>query len=151
MRFFTIAWWMGLQGEELPSPAPAYAAHLATIRDRLPSDLLATEETVSLHDARLRELRLPLAKGTLTLGLDNYAGDERITLTYSGVERFESIADPEVGLGGPTGYGDLGYCEVDALPDGTLEHRILFSSGIELRVTFRGFRLHRTNLPAAAM
>lgn len=146
MRFFTMAWWLGLQAQETPDPAIAYAAHLATIRDRLPPDLIATEEWVSLHDTRLRELRLLLTEGTLTLGLDSHAGDERITITYSGVERYESIADPEVGLGGPAGYGDLGYWEVDVLPDGALEHRMLFSSGIELWVTFHGFRLTRTNI-----
>lgn len=96
----------------------AYAAHLAAVRDRLPPDLLATEEAVSLHDTRLRELRLLPVEGTLSLGLDSYAGDERLTLTYTAVERFESAADPQVGLGGPAGYGDLGYCEVEALPDG---------------------------------
>lgn len=141
MKFFTMAWWCGCQTGDAGDPSAAYAAHLAAVRDRLPPDLLATEESVSLHDARLRELRL--ADGTLVLGLDSYAGDERLTLTYTGVERFESAADPAVGLGGPAGYGDLGYCEVDALPGGAFEHRLLFSTGIELAVVFRGFRLQR--------
>lgn len=136
-----MAWWCGIQTGDAGDPSAAYTAHLATVRDRLPPELLATEESVSLHDTRLRELQL--ADGTLTLGLDSYAGDERLTLTYAGVERFESTADPEVGLGGPAGYGDLGYCEVDALPGGTFEHRLLFSTGIELAVVFREFRLQR--------
>lgn len=143
MRFFTMAWWCGTQTGGAGDPSAAYAAHVAAIRDRLPPDLLATEESVSLHDTRLRELRLLPAEGTLALGLDNNAGDERLTLMYTGVERFESTADPEVGLGGPAGYGDLGYWEVDALPSGAFEHRLLFSTGIELVVVFRGFRLHR--------
>src|SRR5262245_24988929 len=138
-----MAWWCGCQTGEAGNPSAAYAGYLAAIRDRLPPDLLATEESVSLHDTRLRELRLLPAEGTLSLGLDSYAGDERLTLTYTGVERFESTADPEVGLGGPDGYGDLGYCEVDELSGGTFEHRLLFSTGIELVVVFRGFRLQR--------
>jgi hypothetical protein len=141
VRFFTTAWWCGIQTDGVGDPSDAYAAHLAAIRERLPPDLLVTEESVSLHDARLRALRL--VDGTLVLGLDSLAGDERLTLTYTGVERFESVADPKVGLGGPAGYGDLGYYEVDALPGGTLEHRLLFSTGIELIVVFRDFRLQR--------
>ena len=144
VRFFTMAWWCGTQTGDAGDPAAAYAAHLAAVRDRLPPDLLATEEAVSLHDTRLRELRLLPVEGRLSLGLDSYAGDERFTLTYTAVERFESAADPEVGLGGPAGYGDLGYCEVEALPDGRFEHRLLFSTGIELAVVFRGFRLQRS-------
>lgn len=145
MRFFTMAWWCGCQTGDAGDAGAGYAAHLAAVRDRLPPDLLATEETVSLHDTRLRELRLLPAENTLTLGLDCHAGDERFILTYSGVERFESHADPDVTLGGPGGYGDLGYCEVDALPGGLFEHRLLFSTGIELAVTFRGFRLRRSD------
>jgi hypothetical protein len=141
VRFFTMAWWCGTQTGDAEARSAGYAAHLDTVRDRLPPDLLATQESVSLHDTRLRELRL--AEGTLTLGLDSHAGDERLTLTYTSVERFESVADPEVGLGGPAGYGDLGYCEVDALPGGAFEHRLLFSTGIELVVVFHGFRLQR--------
>jgi hypothetical protein len=144
VRFFTMAWWCGVQTGEGGDPAADYAAHLAAIRDRLPPDLLATEELVSLHDTRLRELRLLIAEESLSLGLDSYAGDERLTLLYSGVERFESSADPEVGLGGPAGYGDLGYCEADVLPGGAFEHRLLFSTGIELVVVFRKFWLQRT-------
>jgi hypothetical protein len=138
-----MAWWCGVQTGEGADPFAAYATHLAAIRDRLPPDLLATEESISLHDTRLRELRLSVAQGSLSLGLDNCTGDERLTLVYTGVERFESSADPEVGLGGPAGYGDLGYWEVDVLPDDAIEHRLLFSTGIELIVMFRGFRIHR--------
>lgn len=143
MRYFTLEWWRGVQIGSDDDPAAEYASHLATIRDHLPPDLLATEESVSLHDSRLRHLRLLTAERFLSLALSNYAGDERITLHYSGVERFESTADPDAGLRGPFGYGDLGYCEVNLLPGGSFEHRLLFSSGIELVVAFRGFRLLR--------
>ena len=141
MRFFTMVWWGGdHKGDD---PIPAYAVHLAAIRDRLPPDLLATQESFSLHDARLRELRLSLKDRSLRIALESYAGDEHLTLIYSGVDRFDSFADPNVYLGGPGGYGDLGYCEVDVLPSGTFEHRILFSTGIELAVEFQGFQLLR--------
>jgi hypothetical protein len=142
VQFFTMQWWSGIQagGDD---PVPRYAAHLAAIRDRLPMELLTIVETVSLHDARLRELRLAVNDGMLSIELDSYAADERFALLYSKVSRFESSADPKLGLRGPAGYGDLGYDEVDVLPDGAFEHRLLFSSGIELAVAFRAFRLQR--------
>lgn len=77
------------------------------------------------------------------LVLDSHTGDERFTLTYAGVERFESSADPAVGLRGPAGYGDLGCRESDALPSGAFEHRLLFSTGVEMAIVFRSFRLRR--------
>ena len=144
MRYFTLSWWRGMQSGEGDDPVAGYAAHLAPIRDLLPPDLLATEESVSLHDARLRELCFLTAESSLLLVLSSYAGDETLKLSYSGVERFESRADPDVGLRGPFGYGDLGYCEVNVMTGGAFEHRLLFSSGIELVVVFGGFRLHRT-------
>ena len=92
----------------------AYATHLAAIRDRLPSDLLAIEQSGSLHDTRLRELQFLADEGLLSVTLDSLGGDVRFTLCYSGVKRLESAADPALCLGGPGGYGDLGYCEVAA-------------------------------------
>ncbi len=142
MKFFTMDWWCDVQRGDVSDPSVPYGAHLAAIRDRLPPDLLATEESVSLHDARLRDLRF--AERSLVLGFDDHDADERLTLTYLDVERFGSTSDPEVGLGGPGGYGDLGYCEMDVLPTGAFEHRLLFSTGIEFSVVFRGFRLHRS-------
>ncbi len=135
-----MGWWSGDDGDD---PLAAYAAHLDAIRDRLPPDLLATQESVSLHDTRLRELRLVVAERSLSVALDSHSGRERFTLTYGGVEQFESSADPKVGLNGPAGYGDLGYCEVSVLLTGAFEHRLLFSTGIELIVVFRDFRLLR--------
>jgi hypothetical protein len=141
MRYFTLAWWCG-EGER-GGPRFEYELHLEFIRDRLPPDLLATQQTVSLHDARLRTLVVAPSVATVRLTLESHDGNEQFTLSYSGVELFESAADPAVGLRGPHGYGDFGYDEVDVLPNGTFEHRMLFSSGIELRVVFVGFELRR--------
>jgi hypothetical protein len=139
VRYFTLAWW--LTPDE--SAAAEYARHLSAIRDRLPPDLLATQESVSLHDSRLRELAVSPVAATARLVLESHRGDERLILSYSGVEAFESAANPDVGLRGPHGYGDFGYDEVDVLPGGSFEHRMLFSSGIELRVVFAGLQLRR--------
>ena len=146
VRFFTLDWWCGCQIGQAGDPRTDYAQHLDAIRARLPADLLALQETISLHDARLRQLVVLPAAGTVQLVLESYAGRERYILEYLGVGRIESSADPDVGLGGPHGYGDLGYDEVDVLPSGAFEHRLLFSSGIELSLEFRGFELKRQNL-----
>ena len=70
--------------------------------------------------------------------------DCRIQLTYRGVERLVSTADPATGLPGPHGYGDLGYDELDAVGPGVFEHRMLFSTGIELPIRFSGCSLQVT-------
>ncbi len=138
MRFFTPEWWCGIQDGDLSNdPAEDYRSYLATIRDRLPRGLLALQETVSLHDGRLRVLELSPSNATLLLrvdGDDGSGGLRRFTLRYSGVNSFRSIADPAIGLRGPHGYGDWGYDEVDVTEAGEFEHRILFSSGIEFVV-----------------
>lgn len=143
MRFFTREWWCGIPGVDLVSDrARMYRSYLATIRDRLPAGLLALQESVSLHDGRLRELDLSPSHATLILrvdGDDGAGGRRRFTLRYSGLRSFQSIADPAIGLCGPHGYGDWGYDEADVMEEGRFEHRILFSSGIEFIVQFTGF------------
>ena len=147
MRFFTMDWWSGDDPEDRPDSAFAdYAVHLAAIRDHLPADLRATQESVSLHDCRLRVLTLNAAQQSLVLTLESHDADERLTLIYCGVERFESYADPDVGLGGPAGYGDLGYSEVEMPTPSSFEHHLLFSTGVELVVTFRDFALQRVRV-----
>jgi hypothetical protein len=125
-------------------PAESYRTYLATIRDRLPADLLALQESVSLHDGRLREFEHSPSTGTLRMlidGDDGNGGLRRFTLRYRGVSFFRSFAEADEGLPGPHGYGDLGYDEADVAESGELVHRILFSSGIEFVVQFTGFEL----------
>ena len=143
MRYFTMGWWCGSQGGDAGDPAADYARHPDAVRHRLPPAVLAAQEAVPFHDARLRELVVRPAAATARLVLDAYAGGGRFDLTYRGGERVESAADPDVGLPGPHGYGDLGYDELDVLPDGAFEHRLLFSSGIELAIAFRDFEWRR--------
>lgn len=155
MRFFTLAWWCGVQEGRVDNPSADYWAHLEALRSRVSAEQLPVLEALlalALHDANLRQLRLEPAAATLHISLENrYAGGEGFTLAYSGVEQFTSESDRCVG-GSDQGYGDLGYDEVDLSPAGAFVHRMLFSSGIELAVAFRGFELLRGNAaePAAA-
>jgi len=85
-----------------------------------------------------------VSRGAISMslaGLDESGGARRFEIEYQGVSRFVSTADPDTGLPGPHGYGDLGYDETDVDDAGLLVHRILFSSGIEFEVTFEKFSI----------
>ena len=137
-------WWCGCQQPEDSDPIPGFRSHLARIRNRLPADLLALQESVSLHDSHLRKINLDTRLNTLEIRLDGDDGRgsrRQLRLSYTDVVSFYSIADPDTGLPGPHGYGDLGYDEADGTDDGHFEHRLLFSTGIELQIVFGGFKL----------
>lgn len=148
MKYFTLQWWAAETGDRQPA-FQAYYTYLATVKPRLPVALRRLSEDVSLHDGRLRRLLFVAARNELAIDLDGYDFDRvrrshcaaKIGLAYRGVTSFESLADPEAGLAGPHGYGDLGYDEIEILASGLFQHRMLFSSGIELVVTFAGFTL----------
>lgn len=144
MKFFTLDWWCGLQQPEGHDPIPAFQKHISTIRERIPEGLLALQETISLHDANLRSLDYSNQDNSLTLRLDGddgAGGFRQFTIRYGEIASFKTVADPERGLPGPHGFGDVGYDEADITADGHFEHRLLFSSGIEIQIIFRGFEL----------
>ncbi len=144
MKFFTIEWWLGIQSNEMSDPLVAFAEHIAILRDKLPPDLIVLHESVSLHDAILRSFEHQADFNRLTLIIHGYNGSgvrRLFTLCYDGVRAHRFISDPKLGFSGTTGFGDLGYCEPDILPDGLFQHRMLFSSGIELQIDFTEFKL----------
>lgn len=105
-------------------------------------------DEVNLHDARLRNLEVDVAARRLDIGLDGFHygldGNEvcrrSISLSYLKLQWMRTTNDPSQSLGGPDGYGDLGYDEIELMPDGSLEHRLIFSSGIEVQVRFGEFQ-----------
>ncbi|PQO27113.1 DUF4085 family protein [Blastopirellula marina] len=144
MKYFTLKWWMGLQEGRGVDPIEDFQEHVTSIQDALPQDFRELLESVSLHDAHLRRMEYDAAAQALEMQLDGCSeqGQRRkITLRYLQVESFLSTAHPKLGLPGPFGYGDLGYDEPYVLAGGRFEHRILFSSGIELRIRFGDFQL----------
>jgi hypothetical protein len=73
-----------------------------------------------------------------------YVEDKRIglqdfRLTYHGVLSFQSNSNPDKGFAGSAGYGDLAFDEFEVLQEGLFEHRMIFSTGIEIAVQFKGF------------
>ena len=139
MRFFTMAWWRDVQAGSAANPTDAYERHLASLRP-LPTAIAELDGLPSLHDARF--VRLDRTGDSLELVLDRW-GERgawmRTKLLYGGVEGLTLSADPDGALPGPIGLGDLGYYELDTVAPGLFEHRLLFSSGIELSVQFRSF------------
>jgi hypothetical protein len=148
MKFFTIEWWSGETNYDA-SIFDRYQIFINSFLDRLPADhrRLATE--LSLHDAHLLNLVAALDRRTVQLHLDgrgfnatnkSYFG-RRFTLTYSGVTKIETTANPTKGLPGPHGFGDLGYDEIELLDSGSIEHRMLFSTGIVLSIQHSDFSI----------
>jgi hypothetical protein len=153
MRWVTMAWWRG----DVPrSTAEGYTAHFESIRHRLPESLRDFHQTVTLHDAKLLRLEVDLEAQRARFEYDGYLWrpdvmpDQpcRWVLHYEGVRSIRSAAEPAGGLPGPDGFGDYGYDELDVTPDGLVEHRMLFSSSIQLTITFRKLAVERTDAPA---
>jgi hypothetical protein len=152
MKFFTIEWWSGEVVDD-SHLFDDYRKHVEGIFGDLPPDHQRLDREVSLHDAHLLNLDIDLRSATLTLDLDGSGFDEesnsyfgrRFCLRYTEVESFKTTANPEKGLPGPHGFGDLGYYEIYMLEAGLFEHRMLFSTGIVITVLHRGFNLNYTD------
>ncbi len=154
MKYFTIEWWAG-EVEDDSHLFDDYRAHIEHIFADLPPDHQRLTNEVSLHDARLLRFTADFDKRTLMLDLDGCGFDQssnsyfgrRFELQYSEVDCIETTANPEKGLPGPHGYGDLGYYEIDLISPGLFEHRLLFSTGIVLTVRHRRFTLTYVDHP----
>lgn len=146
MKYFTLRWWEG-KVENSMAVNERFCRYVTSVKKSLPKDLWRLFWNVSLHDAHLR--RLHFAHNKLELKLDGERWDKgkhrpglrRFRLRYEGVSRMTSLANPKRGLGGPKGYGDLGYDEIEVIDREVFEHRILFSTGIELQIRFSNFAL----------
>lgn len=151
MKFFTFEWWCRRQSDgSLPDPGPAYEAHVREFRDQLPAELLRLDGELSIHDARLRQLTLDVAEQTLVLLLDGdewSGGAPQIALRFGGVTGFNTTANGEMSLPGASGYGHLGYWELDLAPGG-YEVRMLYSTGIEMSICFREIAIETAENPS---
>ena len=142
MKYYTMDWWAG-GCDDSNDPIEAYWRYIDQVRAQLPPGLKRLADT-NLHDAHLRRLSCSFIHRTVAMEFNVLQIVEpnrstyrrRVSVVYAGVESIASAADPEVGLGGPHGYGDHGYDEIEVLQPGAYEHRMLFSTGIELVVRF---------------
>ena len=151
MRYFTLDDWIADQDYSSSSTArppgeaaAAYADYLTSIHAQLPSDLQQMLATICLHDAALRELAVDNVARRVVLVLDagnlSMTEPRRVRLSYEDALGLRCLSDPARALAGPRGFGDLGYDEIELLGAAAFEHRLLFSSGIELAVQFQRFR-----------
>jgi hypothetical protein len=146
VKFFTLDWWHGVQEFESRDVFDEYQIHFDRISDRLPHSLVQLHQEVSLHDANVTSMTTAVDAGVLQIQLLGYTregGVRRIQLGYSGVKTIQVLTGSP--LGGPTGFGDLGYCEVHVADAELLEHDLLFSSGIELQIMFSDLDLTWTD------
>ncbi|MDX2197538.1 MAG: hypothetical protein SF069_01045 [Phycisphaerae bacterium] len=143
MRFFTFQWWSG-HCEQVDVIAE-YEEHFEAVRSHLPPTAAHLHDAESLHDSRVEAFDIDMLANCVILRLtgfsrhDGHERDRRFELRYGGVSRVVFGPSPEQPLGGPGGFGDLGYDEFDLSPEHRFLHRLLFSTGIELEITFRSF------------
>lgn len=153
MKFFTLAWWSSAC-EDSDALFRKYQVFVADFFDRLPDSYQRLHRDLSLHDSRLRRFDADYRHQTLEIHLDGHGFDRtdnsyferKFTLRYYDVKQVLTVSDPQQGLPGPHGYGDLGYDEIELLSSGELEHRLLFSSGIVLTVRHGGFKIDVSDL-----
>jgi hypothetical protein len=151
MKYFTLDRWIADQDiaavdvSEIIALQRNYSDYLKSIQQRLPRDFQRMLKAVCIHDGNLLRLHTDLEKRTVLLKL--HAGDAsmkrgcRLWLRYGDVSRLMNSSNPRKGLPGPYGFGDIGNDEIELLPSGRFEHRILFSSGIEFAIEFAQFEM----------
>lgn len=144
MKYLTLDWWNGIQEDTNNNdPFELYEKYYQSIEEQLPTAFIQLHSEVYLHDGNLKSIKFTSCNSELQIIIDADDGNgnlRKITLDYTGVTQYISHSDQEKGLPGPLGYGDLGYHEVELL-ENCLEHRVLFSSGIEIQVQFNDLQL----------
>jgi hypothetical protein len=150
MKFYTLADWKrsgncSLQEfDEFILRDKQYRAYLESIRSRLPARFQHFLDLASLCDGEVLEISIEPSSAVASLrctALDNASNGRNghyLRLNYHGVQNFQSIGPEEESFGGD-GYGDIGNDEIELLAEGVFQHRLLFSTGIEIAVTFRDF------------
>lgn len=154
MKYFTVNDWSNWN--ESAATVVAYRSYIQSIRSLLPKDLqllTGTGGSVSLNDGEIEGLEISIEAKSVIIVINGkwidgtVVGARIFHLIYEDVVSVTSKIDPAAkGLHG-SGYGDHGFDEIEVLGSGIYEHRMLFSSGIELHIRFREFRLDYQDIP----
>ncbi|WP_040508053.1 hypothetical protein [Leptospira wolffii] len=151
MKYFTYDWWFG---EDLSNndPAERYSAHYRLIENKLPKEIRTFVKEVNLHDSRELEIKRNEQDHSISLKLlcyrydDAFSSDSQFELmiNYFDVSEFKVLSDivSNETIEFDVSEDDLGYDEFDMIENNSFEHRLLFSSGMELKITFGGFSYH---------
>ena len=156
MKYFTPKWW-AMEVESTDAVVADYQRYIDSIRSRLTPGLRSLHDEVSLHDSKVRQFTVDIPGRSVAITLhgftDPWSPDgltgRRFDLRYEGVTSVQSTNQGEW-VSEALDSSDLGYCEIELLPDGLWEHRMLFASGIELTIRFRDLRLRYEPLSQAA-
>jgi hypothetical protein len=142
VRFLTRAWHAGhTSDEEAEEIGAAYRAHRMSVLPQLPERFRVFAETIDIHDARVREIRLDWHAGTLAIDLragDLQAGYFDLGIRYAGVD-VGALDTRALAAIGQNPRAEALYHEVDVAPGEWYEHRWLWWPYQELDVRFRGF------------
>ena len=147
MKYFTLDWWRG----DAECDFEQYDSYINSIRPQLTDNLALFVDNISLHDAQVVHFHLDVENKRIEFLLNAFFSSigptdvvrHNLRLAYQDVSVFRSTSSPEKALGGPAGYGDLGYDEIEMLGEQAFEHRLLFSSGIEMQIQFKNIQWQR--------
>jgi len=139
VKYFTTEWWAS-GGENAEALFQQYGSYLASVRSRLPHELVAFDDAHTLHDSEVKNIICGFEAKTVAMVLNGWNQQFdcpiRYTIRFSGVTLFDQRFPQEEYV--EAELGDLGYWEFEAL-DSATEVRMLFVSSAEFRIVFTGF------------
>jgi hypothetical protein len=146
LKYFTIEWWANATDHAATEAvAKSYRDYYASIRAKLPSDLVLLDADYTLHDAKVMRIAGNFTEKNLEMFLDGWNQDfqiqTRYALRFSGLTSFDQqlpVAEHGRGTRVDPSLGDLGYWEYELVSEG-VEMRMLFRSGAEFHITFKDF------------
>lgn len=154
MKYFTVNDWR--DWNENSATVAAYRSYIQSMRSLLPEDLqllTGAGGNVSLNDGEIERLEISIEDKSVDLVINGkwingtVVGARIFHLIYKDIVSVTSQIDPAAkGLHG-SGYGDHGFDEIEVIGKGLYEHRMLFSSGIELHIRFGDFFLDYKDMP----
>ncbi len=154
MKYFSIQYWSDY--EQISDLRKSYRAYISSVETRLPTDLKSLTGgggNISLNDANIERFVMSVENASVSIMMNGKWIQGAVTglrvfhLSYIGVTQVVSIVDPDVEGLSESGYGDHGFDELEVLENNLCEHRMLFSSGIELHIRFRDFFLDYKDIP----
>ncbi len=143
MKYFTAQWHSGeLSDRAYEAAVTAYEARLRTIAPKLPPSLRLLSREVSLHDGLIEKARVSSHSLALWLRIgDLQRGYTSVHLAYAGVLQPAVLLRPLRQLA--LIEDELVSDEIDISPEG-FAHRLFFSEGIELEVSFKALQVRQS-------
>ncbi len=140
MKYFTAQWHSGeLSDRAYEAAVTAYEARLRSIEPTLPPSLRLLAREVSLHDGLIEKARVSSHSLALWLRIgDLQRGYTSIRLAYAGVFQPTVLLRSLRQLA--LSEDELVSDEIDVSSEGFV-HRLFFSEGIELEVSFKALRV----------